>query len=237
MTGKRKGVVAVVRNAATRHRRAFLSVVAVVVAGALYLVAASINGLTPFSSGSASSAGSASGSSASGAARQSGPGTTVPPTSPTDLTNLLPDQGCSTDPQAQIPGLVGLVDQSPLQCTNDPDLPSADIIGYQFDNVSDYDSGLQVLNNSIGFSASSAGDSCPPSGVANSGSTTWQSSDYQAQADQILECALTTVAGTPARPTYLWTIPSRFAVVEAVDTDPAATFADLQTWFENDAQP
>lgn len=210
------------------RRHLVIGVLVVVGLGALYLIAAAVNGLVPFGSGPSPS-GPGAGSSSPGASAAQGPGTTVAGSTTVSLDQLMPDQGCDPAPASVTQGLTGLT--TALQCTNDPNLSSVVVDGFQFDTAADYGAGLQVLDRALGFHQSGAGSSCPPSG-SDSGSFAWQSSDYPEQTGQVLQCLL--VSG---KPTYLWTIPSRLVVIEAVDTDAQDGFSGLQDWFVNDAEP
>ncbi len=201
-----------------------------VVLGGLYLIAAAVNGLAPFSSATSSN-GSSTATTAPGASGSLGPGTTVPTTtnSAPSLDNLMPDQGCNQPPANVTQGFAGLT--SSLQCTNDPNLPSVVVEGFQFGNAADYTTGLQLLDKNLGFRPAAACSACPPT-VSPSGATPWQTSDYPGQSGQNLQCL--TASGDP---TYVWTIPSRLVFLEAVDTNAQDGYADLQNWFVNDAEP
>lgn len=211
-----------------RRRHLVVGVVFAVALGGLYLIAAAVNGLAPFGSASARSAGSATGAPPAAAAAR-GPGTTVAAASSAFLDDLMPNPGCDPAPAPVTQGLSGLTDA--LQCTNDANLPSVVVDGFQFDDAADYAAGLQAIDTSIGFRPSSASSSCPPT-EARSGSTPWQSSDYPRQSGQVLQCLV--AAG---KPTYLWTIPSHLAFIEAIDTTAQDQYSGLQNWFVNDAQP
>ena len=211
------------------QRRFAVAAVFVVAIGGLYLIAAAVNHLAPFASSSSSPTGRGSAGLAPTASAPPGPGTTAAGPGSASLEQLMPDQGCDPSPSGVVQGFVGLA--KALQCTNDPNLPSVVVDGFQFDSPAHYVAGLELLDRNIGFSPSGAGPSCPPSG-SGSGSTPWQSSDFPSQSGQVLQCLR--VNGQAA---YIWTVPSRLSFIEAVDTSGQNQFAGLQNWFANDAQP
>lgn len=197
--------------------------------GVLYLIAAAVNGLAPFGSSTPQRAGSGAAGAPPAAAAAQGPGTTVGTVGSASLDELMPDAGCDPSPLRVIQGLAGLT--SALQCTNDHTLSSVVVDGYQFGDAAAYAVGLQVIDRTLGFRAAGASPSCPPTASA-SGSVPWQSSDYPRRPGQVLQCLM--AAG---KPTYLWTIPSHLAVIEAIDTAAQDRYSGLQDWFVNDAQP
>jgi hypothetical protein len=111
-------------------------------------------------------------------------------------------------------------------------LASVVVDGFQFDNAADYSAGLQLLDRTMGFRPQGGERHVPAVGVVQRRLQPWQSGDYPSQSGQVLQCLRT--AGKPA---YVWTIPSRLAFIEAVDTDAADQYSGLQNWFVTDAQP
>ena len=212
-----------------RRRHLVVGAVFCIGLGGLYLIAAAVNGLAPFGSAATPRAGSGAAEPPPAAAAAQGPGTTVAGVGTPSLDELMPDAGCDTSPARVTQGLAGLTDA--LQCTNDHNLSSVVVDGYQFGDAAAYATGLQAIDRTLGFHPAGASPACPPTGSA-SGSVAWQSSDFPRRPGQVLQCLV--AAG---RPTYLWTIPSRLAFIEAIDTAEKDGYSGLQDWFVNDAQP
>jgi len=169
------------------------------------------------------------------------PPSTTPPANPVPagvvpLVKLLPDDlpvasGCSpASPPVPLSGSV-----TDLYCTGDPGLPGSTIYAYQFDSQADYVAGLAAYNRAKGFDPTAASPNCPPPDSAV-GEQTWDNQLYQTRGDQILECFTQSGTNTPTVPTYIWTIPTQLAFVEAV-SGPTTTFSQLDTWWTNNAGP
>ena len=145
------------------HRRHLVSGVLFVVGlGVLYLIAAVVNDLPPFGSATHPQPDSGAGELAARTTAAQGPGTTMAATNALSLNELMPDQGCDQPPTNVTQGFAGLTNA--LQCTNDPNLPSVVVAGFQFNNASDFAAALRHLNMTIGFNSVGASSSCPPSG-------------------------------------------------------------------------
>ncbi len=169
------------------------------------------------------------------------PPSTTPPANPAPagivpLVKLLPDDlpvasGCSpASPPVPLSGSV-----TDLYCTGDRGLPGSMIYAYQFDSQADYVAGLAAYNRAKGFDPIAAGPNCPPPASAV-GQQTWNNQVYPTRRDQILECFTQSGTNTPAVPTYIWTIPTQLAFVEAV-SGPTTAFSELDTWWTNNAGP
>jgi len=92
-----------------------------------------------------------------------------------------------------------------------------------------------VYNRAKDFDPTTATADCPPPADAT-GQDTWNSQLYPSRGDQIIECFTQSSANTAAVPSYIWTIPTQFAFVEAVG-GPTTTFSQLDSWWTNDAGP
>jgi hypothetical protein len=134
------------------------------------------------------------------------------------LSSLLPNggTGCGQQPASNLPpGLTGLT--LSYSC----DLPklgkTAFAYAFAFDNASDYAKSLATFNTYKTIAPSVAGNRCPVKITTDFGIVPWRSSNYPARAGQDLECLLflTTGAGTETTADYIWTIPSKNAIVEA----------------------
>jgi len=144
------------------------------------------------------------------------------------LPNDVAGSTCGNAPPGQtVQGMIATV-----HCV-DSGLAGGNIFGYQFDNAADLTAGLALLNNNLGFDRAGATSSCPPSGAA--GLVTWDSDKYPTRNDQVIECFL---SASPAGrvPTYVWTIPSQDAFMDAVTTG-GTSFGQLDTWWTDHAGP
>jgi hypothetical protein len=169
------------------------------------------------------------------------PSTTPPannvPAGIVPLSELLPDDlavasGCApAPPPAPLPSSV-----SDLSCTGDRGLPGSTIYAYQFDSHADYVAGLAAYNRAKAVDLTTATPNCPPPAGAI-GQVTWNNQLYPTRNDQVIECFTQSSTDTsPTMPTYIWTIPTRYAFVEAVGS-PSTTFTQLDTWWTNNAGP
>jgi hypothetical protein len=219
----------------------------------LYLIAASITSVFPFSSSKSSGGTAAPGVSSPTPVtpKSSGPASSPAASSPASspaagpapsgvlaagvkpLKVLMPydltDVNTECEEQAKIPfNLPGLV--RGLECVA-PDMASGQIFGYQVDNHADYLKAWANYNSWSEFGTSNT-LSCPPtSGNSQGGPGEWWGPRFAKKAGQVLEC-FTSSTG----PVYVWTYPSENAfVIAQPPKDKEWTFSKLETWWEDNA--
>jgi len=165
------------------------------------------------------------------------------PASITPLVKLLPsdindfETECKSQPASQLPFKApGLV--SALKCS-DPGLPGGTVFAFQFDSAHDYVTAWGNFNTWWGFTPSSAGTSCPPSGSSATaqGVTGWNSGVYPSHSGQEVECQYVTVSGTSTaqsnlEPDYVWSYPTEWAFIDGQGA-PGSSFKALQSWWHS----
>jgi hypothetical protein len=118
---------------------------------------------------------------------------------------------------------------------------SGQLFAYQFDNSSDYQAALDKLNQLSGFVPSQAASTCPTTAQAG-GRTTWYTRNkalYPKTPGQILECYEVEFNSDPNNPlqaTYLWTIPSENAFMQAI-AGANESMQQLDRWWGNNGGP
>ncbi len=129
------------------------------------------------------------------------------------------------------PGLV-----QALQCS-DPGLPGGTLYAYQTNSFANYQTAWANFNSWVGFDASSAQSTCPPTGTDGQGTTGWHSTNnfYPERQGQVLECA-TVGTSSSNEPAYAWTFPTEDAFVIA-QAAPGTTFSALDSWWTNNVVP
>jgi hypothetical protein len=161
----------------------------------------------------------------------------------TSLTGLLPtdindfETECKNQTVKDLPfKAAGLVQA--LKCS-DPGLRGGTVFAFQFDNAHDYTTSWQNFNTWWGFTPSSAGTSCPPSGssLTAQGVSPWNSGVYPSHAGQEVECQYVTVSGTSTaqsnlEPDYVWSYPTQYAFIDGQGAA-GSSFSALQTWWHN----
>jgi len=173
--------------------------------------------------------------------------TTPAPTLPasiTPLVHLLPsdindfETECQNQTAAQLPfKATGLV--SALKCV-DPGLKNGTVFAFQTDSAHDYVTTWNAFNKWWGFTPSSAGTSCPPSGSGSNaqGVTGWNSGQYPAHGGQEVECQYVTsgtsssTAASNLEPDYVWSYPTEWAFIDAQGAA-GSSFSAMQTWWHN----
>jgi hypothetical protein len=108
------------------------------------------------------------------------------------------------------------------------------IYAYEFDNADDYTTSLKNLNTFKGFVATSPSVGCPTSNSSDNGTAQWGNSAFPSRSGQILECEMTAANGKGANniPDYLWTLPTKHLILEAVG-DPGSTMQHLDAWWSS----
>ncbi|HEX4834504.1 MAG TPA: hypothetical protein VH478_25815 [Trebonia sp.] len=185
------------------------------------------------------------------------PPTTAPPTTPAPspttqaplpasvkpLQALLPsdiddfETECKNQTLADLPFKpVGL--RQALKC-DDPGLPNGTVFAFQFDSAYDYVQSFKAFNTWWGFTPSTAGTSCPPSGSSATaqGVSGWHSDTYPQHSGQEVECQYVTVNGTSTvksnlEPDYVWSYPTQWAFIDGQGAA-GSSFSALQTWWTN----
>ena len=113
------------------------------------------------------------------------------------------------------------------------------VYGWQFDNNSDYLTGLNHLRSYTGFNDAAAGPNCPPSGSSTVGGTGWYSkSDSRfpkTNSGQVFDCYTDHLAanGSNNQATYLWTFPQYNIILLAQNPDSGGGFTPLNNWWAN----
>jgi len=199
-------------------------------AGALVLMVIIVLVVAKSGGGKTATATTSVASSATGSAAS----TTVGAAAVTPLVQLLPrdvdgasDCTHNTSPPSGLKGISGAVICTPKN------LPNGEIFAFQFDNPSDYASGLLALNKFKGFDPSTAGDTCPPGSNAED-QTGWHNNSYPARNGQVLECL--SVGTNNSQPDYIWTYPSQFVIIDAQAAS-GSSFSDLDTWWTKNGPP
>jgi len=177
----------------------------------------------------------------------SGPASTPPASTPaasptaslapgvTPISQLLPsgitDPGTQCQPQSlplpfSAPGLV-----TAIRCL-DPTLLGGEVFAIQSDSSADYKTTWRSYNKWLGFDASTAGTSCPPTSSNPQGVTEWKpKSESSYSKDQVLECG-TLGTGSKSQPVYIWTLPKQDGFLLAQGAH-ATTLKALDSWWTN----
>jgi hypothetical protein len=155
------------------------------------------------------------------------------------LRELLPTgvSGCNskvTPFENHPPGMTGV-----FYCRIDS--VNGQLFAYQFDNSVDYQAAFNKLNQLSGFVPGHAGSTCPTSAQAG-GRTTWYTASnalYPKTPGQILECYEVQFNSDPNNPlqaTYLWTIPTENAFMQAI-AGSNESMQQLDTWWAKNGGP
>jgi Protein of unknown function (DUF732) len=151
------------------------------------------------------------------------------------LSSLLPVgvRDCSEGTSTNVPGLAGLVSTTTCQ---EPNLGSDSFVhGYIFDNASDYQTSITAYNNWKGLLPFTPGVGCPTTNDTDNGTVGWKDKAFPARSDQVLECTMVAAdsnSSTNNVPDYVWTVPSKFVILEA-GGDPGSTMQHLDTWWSD----
>jgi hypothetical protein len=154
---------------------------------------------------------------------------------PSDINDF--ETECVSQPASQLPfKAAGLV--SALKCS-DPGLPGGNVFAFQFASAHDYVQSWANFNKWWGFTPSSAGTNCPPSGSSATaqGVTGWSSGVYPSHGGQEVECQYVTVSGTSTaqsnlEPDYVWSYPTEWAFIDGQGAA-GSSFTALQNWWRN----
>jgi hypothetical protein len=144
------------------------------------------------------------------------------------VAQLMPaDIPQSSDCQPFTPPVTGLVGMSAaLECL-DPSLSGGTIFGLQFNSATSYATSVTAFNNWLGFDASTADATCPPTSAAE-GTAAWYDDGFPQLAGQIVECL--TVGTAHDIPDFSWFYPDQDAIFDA--QGPAhSTLLSLSTWW------
>jgi hypothetical protein len=154
------------------------------------------------------------------------------------LSTAIPDPATQCQPSSADSGkftTVGVV--SEYYCT-DTNLPGGGIWAYQTDTQADYQSTWVNYNKWWGFSDSSAGNTCPPSGGGTGGLTQWHdtTAGYPDHTGQVLECQMVGSNGKNDQPSYTWSLPTQntFFVAQGAK---GSSWSSLNDWWTKDAPP
>jgi hypothetical protein len=158
------------------------------------------------------------------------------------LVQLLPADvnpaNCKAAPKPgwAAPGLV-----KAMECYDSGVGTGNSIYAYQMNSLANYKSSWANFNTWASFDSATPSD-CPPSGNAQ-GFEPWNDSGsggngfYPTAAGQTLECGYFFAnSKNQNEPTYAWSFPSEDAYVIAIG-DAGSTFAHLQSWWVNNADP
>lgn len=118
-----------------------------------------------------------------------------------------------------------------LNCT-DSSFSGGVLIGYQFATTSNYQSGLTVLDNFLGYVPAAMPRGCSPQTGYQSGNSLWYDHGYPVRNDQLLQCF--TINGVP---TIIWTFPTKTSIVEAQAPTTLGVSGLLQWFYDNGDPP
>jgi len=151
------------------------------------------------------------------------------------LESVLPPEAkqCTTVPSSSNPpGLVGLVDG--IYC-NLPKLGAdSHLYAYLFDNAADYQTSGSAIFKYEEFNPT-PGVGCPTANASQMGGITWGNKSFPMRNGQDLQCLTVAPYNAPAGstntiPEYIWTVPSRHIVLEALGNS-GSTMKHLDSWW------
>ena len=176
-------------------------------------------------------------------------GSLVPPAALAALAPLVSEDATNCAVLAQSGEPNGFVGVSSAIACDMPDLGSTtaaapcptfcnSLFAYQFDNGADYATSLDALNQSKNFDPGNPPVMCPTTNTIDNGTQEWSDKVYPLQSDQILECLMveTTNGGPNNVPDYIWTLPSKNVIFDALG-DPGMSMQTLDTWWQNHSAP
>jgi hypothetical protein len=152
----------------------------------------------------------------------------------TALTAMLPKglTNCGKQTAGNLPaGLVGL--SVSYSCSIPKLGKMATLFAYAFDNASDYAKSLVAYNALKNIVPSMAGNNCQVTVPTDFGVVPWHSSRYPTTKGQDVECDvfLTTGSGKKTTAEYIWTIPSKHVILEAVGYN-STSLTSLESWWK-----
>jgi uncharacterized protein YktA (UPF0223 family) len=152
------------------------------------------------------------------------------------LSSLLPRGAADCGQQSAAQLVAGLTGLSVSYACNLPKLAKAAVAyAYAFDNAGDYTKSLAAFNTYKEIVPSWAGNHCPVKVPTDFGIIPWHSSNFPAIKGQGLECELylTTGSGTKTTADYIWTLPSKNAILDVVV--PGLPMPRLDAWWKANA--